>query len=251
MASGKSSSWFFFTSDMRFAIKTCTRKDFNCLLRILESYMAHCKEKTLLPKYLGLYTIILNGQHNTFVVMNNVFASYLDIHERYDLKGSTYGRRASKRERLKPHCVLKDLDFKANMKSRPLQVGDEVHHMIRNDAKWLAAVGLMDYSLLMGLHLKHAKEHEPIPEAQIKLCEDVHSRKAHQGVVYVETDEYVAFIGIIDILTNYSTKKRFETLFTGKMVCHDVSCQHPKIYGKRFAHFLLSNTSAGSVHLRG
>lgn len=36
-----------------------------------------------------------------FVVMNNVFATSLAIHHRFDLKGSTLGRHASQSERNK------------------------------------------------------------------------------------------------------------------------------------------------------
>ena len=43
--------------------------------------------------------------------MNNLLPSVIAIHEKYDLKGSTYKRKASKRERLKANPTYKDLDF--------------------------------------------------------------------------------------------------------------------------------------------
>ena len=46
--------------------------------------------------------------------MNNLLPLSVRLHEKYDLKGSSYKRRASKREKAK-HCpTLKDLDFLAN-----------------------------------------------------------------------------------------------------------------------------------------
>lgn len=43
--------------------------------------------------------------------MNNLLPSKLEFHEKYDLKGSTFKRKASQKERQKPLPTLKDLDF--------------------------------------------------------------------------------------------------------------------------------------------
>jgi len=43
--------------------------------------------------------------------MNNVLPSSVHLHEKYDLKGSTYKRQASRQERRKAKPTLKDLDF--------------------------------------------------------------------------------------------------------------------------------------------
>ena len=43
--------------------------------------------------------------------MNNLIPSHVQIHERYDLKGSTYKRRANSVERQKESPTWKDLDF--------------------------------------------------------------------------------------------------------------------------------------------
>lgn len=43
--------------------------------------------------------------------MNNLLPSTVQLHEKYDLKGSTYKRKASKHERAKNVPTLKDLDF--------------------------------------------------------------------------------------------------------------------------------------------
>ena len=43
--------------------------------------------------------------------MNNILPSDLPIHEKYDLKGSTYKRKASSQERSKSSPTFKDLDF--------------------------------------------------------------------------------------------------------------------------------------------
>ena len=48
--------------------------------------------------------------------MNNVLPSSVHLHEKYDLKGSTYKRQASRQELQKAKPTLKDLDF---MQSHP------------------------------------------------------------------------------------------------------------------------------------
>ena len=67
--------------------------------------------RTLLPKFYGLYCYQCGGKNIRFVVMNNLLPSSIKIHEKYDLKGSTYKRKASKHERAKKSPTLKDLDF--------------------------------------------------------------------------------------------------------------------------------------------
>lgn len=43
--------------------------------------------------------------------MNNLLPRSVKMHMKYDLKGSTYKRRASQKEREKPLPTFKDLDF--------------------------------------------------------------------------------------------------------------------------------------------
>lgn len=43
--------------------------------------------------------------------MNNLLPSSIKMHQKYDLKGSTYKRKANKHEQKKPSPTYKDLDF--------------------------------------------------------------------------------------------------------------------------------------------
>lgn len=67
--------------------------------------------RTLLPKFFGLYCVQSGGKNIRVVVMNNVLPRVVRMHLKYDLKGSTYKRRASKKEREKAWPTFKDLDF--------------------------------------------------------------------------------------------------------------------------------------------
>lgn len=87
--------------------------------------------------------------------MNNILPSDVPIHEKYDLKGSMYKRKASRQERAKSHPTYKDLDF---LEQHPdgLQLEerhyDNIISSIRRDCMVLESFGIMDYSLLLGIH---------------------------------------------------------------------------------------------------
>lgn len=87
--------------------------------------------------------------------MNNILPSDVPIHEKYDLKGSSYKRKASKEERAKAHPTFKDLDF---LEEHPNGLildeknYDNIIASIRRDCLILESFGIMDYSLLLGIH---------------------------------------------------------------------------------------------------
>lgn len=67
--------------------------------------------RTLLPKFFGLYCVQSGGKNIRVVVMNNILPRSVRMHLKFDLKGSTYKRRASKKECEKSKPTFKDLDF--------------------------------------------------------------------------------------------------------------------------------------------
>lgn len=71
--------------------------------------------RTLLPKFYGLYCVQSGGKNIRVVVMNNVLPRVVKMHLKFDLKGSTYKRRASKKEKEKSLPTYKDLDFMQDM----------------------------------------------------------------------------------------------------------------------------------------
>ena len=71
--------------------------------------------RTLLPKFYGLYCVQSGGKNIRVVVMNNVLPRVVKMHLKFDLKGSTYKRRASKKEKEKSIPTYQDLDFIQDM----------------------------------------------------------------------------------------------------------------------------------------
>lgn len=87
--------------------------------------------------------------------MGNVFPGNKDVHETYDLKGSTFGRVTTDEEIQKnPHAVLKDLNWVE--RDRKLGFGSIKKNLflsqLHKDVALLSKLNIMDYSLLIGIH---------------------------------------------------------------------------------------------------
>lgn len=101
-SSGKSGSFFYYSANGKFILKTISKLEFKEMLKILPGYFVHIRKypKTLLCRYYGLHKIIFKklkeaDQSTTeiyFVIMNNLFETDREIDVRYDLKGSLYKR---------------------------------------------------------------------------------------------------------------------------------------------------------------
>ena len=173
---GKSGSFFYFTRDFRYIIKTVTSAEESFLQKIAYKYYHHMQHNpsSLIARFYGLHKVKLAPEQRyiTVIVMDNIFhnTEHLAMNERYDLKGSWVGRRAIKgsRERNAYKGTLKDLD----LGNKKIWVGTEnkqiLIEQLREDAKFLASCDIMDYSMLLGVH-NHTKFGERLigqPEEQ-------------------------------------------------------------------------------------
>ena len=168
----KSGSFFFYSADYRFILKTCTKREAAFLMAALPHYHSHliAHRYTLLCRFFGLHRVHLPtglGKKVYFVVMGNVLPIDKSVHERYDLKGSTRGRITTEAERKDPHVVLKDLDW--IRAGRKLHLGADKKRrllmQIRKDCALLERLEVIDYSLLVGIHRasvsrQPSREHE-------------------------------------------------------------------------------------------
>lgn len=97
--------------------------------------------RTLLPKFYGLYCIQSGGINIRLVVMNNVLPRCVKMRYKYDLKGSTYKRRASRKEREKACPTYKDLDFQ-DMHEEGLYFDTETYNNLMKTLQRDCRVGL-------------------------------------------------------------------------------------------------------------
>ncbi|XP_078577445.1 phosphatidylinositol 4-phosphate 5-kinase type-1 alpha-like isoform X18 [Branchiostoma floridae x Branchiostoma japonicum] len=162
---GASGSLFYLTADDEFIVKTVQHKEADFLQKLLPGYYMNLNQnpRTLLPKFFGLYCYQSGGKNIRLVVMNNLLPSTIRMHLRYDLKGSTYKRKASKAERQKPNPCFKDLDFMEDHTEGILLDSDNYTAMMKTiarDCRVLESFKIMDYSLLLGIHNLDQAERE-------------------------------------------------------------------------------------------
>ena len=98
--------------------------------------------------------------------MKNLLPSALEMHHKFDLKGSTYKRKASRKERNKSHPTFKDLDFMDIYPDGILlqpELYNSLFDTIERDCRALESLKIMDYSFLMGIHnLDQAGTRKPL-----------------------------------------------------------------------------------------
>ncbi|KAI1476032.1 SAICAR synthase-like protein [Daldinia eschscholtzii] len=155
---GKSGSFFYFSRDYKYIIKTIHHGEHKFLRKILKDYYEHVTENpnTLLSQFYGLHRVKMPyGKKIHFVVMNNLFPPHRDIHTTFDLKGSTVGRDYREEELEKnPRATLKDLNWLR--RKRHLELGIQKKQLflqqLERDVRLLQKLKIMDYSLLIGIH---------------------------------------------------------------------------------------------------
>jgi hypothetical protein len=170
---GKSGAKFYQSSDMLYIIKTLTSEEVEQMHSLLKHYHPYVVErhgKTLLPQYIAMYRLTVDGMEHYMVVSRNVFSNHLKIHRKYDLKGSTVDREASDKEKGKELPTLKDNDFLRD--GGKIYIGDDAKEKLMDtltaDVGFLTKLHLMDYSLLLGVHdgEKAEQEEKEKPEIQ-------------------------------------------------------------------------------------
>lgn len=271
VSSGKSGSFFFYSVDGKYVLKTISKEEFIFLRKSLEKYYIHLKSNrnSLLPKFFSLNKIRFNNKalikelgydQVYFVVMNNIFSKNRIVHERYDLKGSTY-----KRETFHPGVLpeydiefknkeitlaMKDLDFLRRKKSLNVTGAqkDLILKTIEKDSVLFKELNIIDYSLLVGVHYKDrsqpVKQEEKL-EDEFDFGENIPEfggsvEEVPTSITYHSPDgNEIYFIGIIDILTSFSSfRKKCEYLIKRICIGKSISCIPPKDYAERFQEFL-------------
>ncbi|XP_018403677.1 PREDICTED: phosphatidylinositol 4-phosphate 5-kinase type-1 alpha-like isoform X6 [Cyphomyrmex costatus] len=174
---GASGSIFYLTDDDEFIIKTVQHKEGEFLQTLLPGYYMNLNQnpRTLLPKFFGLYCYRCNSKNVRLVAMNNLLPSFVKLHQKYDLKGSTYKRKASKTERSKSSPTYKDLDFIEHHPEGIFLEADTYGALVKTiqrDCRVLESFKIMDYSLLVGIHNLDQAAKEKAQEQRLSASAD-------------------------------------------------------------------------------
>ncbi|XP_053993925.1 phosphatidylinositol 4-phosphate 5-kinase type-1 alpha-like isoform X11 [Hylaeus volcanicus] len=174
---GASGSIFYLTDDDEFIIKTVQHKEGEFLQTLLPGYYMNLNQnpRTLLPKFFGLYCYRCNSKNVRLIAMNNLLPSSVKLHQKYDLKGSTYKRKASKTERSKSSPTYKDLDFMEHHAEGIFLEADTYSALVKTiqrDCRVLESFKIMDYSLLVGIHNLDQAAREKAQEQRLSASAD-------------------------------------------------------------------------------
>jgi 1-phosphatidylinositol-4-phosphate 5-kinase len=220
-----------------------------------------------------MFTYQANQKNIRLVVMNNLLPSGVKMHLKFDLKGSTYKRKASKHEKDKKSPTYKDLDYLELLPEGLLLEPETYTALIstmRRDCRVLESFKIMDYSLLLGIHnldraAREREEEEKSANSNLEKQRSFQQKAklvAHSSAMESiqatsdpvdiphelqggmparnhKGERILIFVGIIDILQSYRLSKKLEHTF--KAIIHDgdtVSVHRPDFYAKRFMNFM-------------
>ncbi|XP_076328057.1 phosphatidylinositol 5-phosphate 4-kinase type-2 alpha-like isoform X1 [Tachypleus tridentatus] len=167
-----------------FIIEILTSELAELLQLFLKQYHPYIVEqhgKTLLPQFVGMYRLTVEGAETYLAVMRNIFSSSLKIHYKYDLqsKHSTF---------LKDSDILKD--------GKIIHIGPEAKERFLEslgaDIEFLKKNNVTEYSLCLGIH--DCKKSEAEVGEQEKMEAD--GNEVENGALPTDDDEDSAGSGL-------------------------------------------------------
>jgi Ca2+-binding EF-hand superfamily protein len=293
VSEGKSGSFFYFTTDGRYMIKTLRPEEKTTLSEILPDYYYHMMRNpdSMLTRFLGMHELHKREGDKKetkyyFVVMQSVFVTKREIHSQFDLKGSWIKRCTDPEKRVGQ--TLKDLDFCApevddswagkfgvpfsktaeavaliEKPQRKIELGEERARLFtaqcKKDTAFLARHHIIDYSLLLGINqpagasvvgqgnpmAKSTKARSATFQGESENIEGAPFFQKDQGGMRSENGQDTYFVGIIDILIQFGSKKRIEhkwkSVRTPGKNSHGefgISVVPPDHYADRFCSFM-------------
>jgi hypothetical protein len=168
---GKSNVFFAKSMDDRYVIKQLTKSEKQSVLEYAPEYFKYVSAsvgeggKSCLAKIVGIYQVQIeypNGRASSFgkdglmdfIIMENLFHA-CEVQSIYDLKGSERDRYANETEpRNGGPTVLLDDNLRELIRTSPTLVSPAafltLQQSLCDDTNFLASLGVMDYSLLVG-----------------------------------------------------------------------------------------------------
>lgn len=161
-----------------YIIKTLRDHEAKLLLQTLPGlFLRYSHSSSLMTRYVGLYSVnirsIFSSEIHCVVMLNNL-PSIVDIHELYDLKGSSIGRHSSVDLPVKRLKALKDRDLEV-FYPFGIRLPHEIYRRLRitleSDIFELRKMMITDFSLMLGIY---------------HLDEQFHNKQSDEGAVKVQ-----------------------------------------------------------------
>jgi len=230
---GRGNAFFYFTADKKYILKTIKSEELKLLKSLLPSYLKRvCYEKSLISRILGVFTIRINKSCPFHVVLMENILSECQTPLTFDLKGSTVDRQSCNKMfdsmiGMPRTMVYKDIDFRLNVRGLDINSLEETLEILAGDTLILQEQGIMDYSLLVGVEFYASA----VPQSN--------SNKYR----FLSSGNYkiACYIGLIDYLQAYNSKKRLEHTFKRFKKGHnseEISSVPPVPYRDRFLNFV-------------
>jgi hypothetical protein len=181
---GRSGSFFYFTENKRYIIKSITKAELSILKKLIPIYYQHSKDNPspVLSRIVGVHSVRrIEDKKEYLMVMTNAFPPRANLEERYDIKGSWIKRSVGRRKRqqqnvLKMDCGIifiyfyllivlhprfdTDVEHRSRSKGYTIQ-SFKARYRFKNKhwilvlfiniiLEMLESLNIMDYSLLVG-----------------------------------------------------------------------------------------------------
>lgn len=155
---GRSGSFFYFTADKKYILKTITCTEMRVLKTLFKSYFDRAySQSSLIARIYGMFKFKLKGASTLYIILMENVLSECTNPVIFDLKGSSFDREKFEEsfesiEVMPRNTVMKDLDFFKTIKTLSLEEhSKEIFEAIEKDTFMLQNFGIMDYSLLVGI----------------------------------------------------------------------------------------------------
>uniref|UniRef100_A0A3B4YLR0 Phosphatidylinositol-4-phosphate 5-kinase like 1 n=1 Tax=Seriola lalandi dorsalis TaxID=1841481 RepID=A0A3B4YLR0_SERLL len=253
ISNSKSKADFFLTNDKRFFLKTQNKREIKFLLSNLKIYMEHLKKY---PHSLLNLVCSSCPLQKYFIVMQSVFYPDDRINARYDIKGCEVSRWTEPSpEGSQIIVVLKDLNFEGQYITLGKEQRPWLLRQVEIDTHFLRRLNVLDYSLLLAHQpLQNDERHQSLsfhagPGNDATELSDFRAQNRRllpnlkNPLHIIDGPEQRYFIGIIDIFTVYSFKKRLEHLW--KRLRHpgrSFSTVSPQTYCLRLCQWVQDHT---------
>ena len=244
LSEGKSGSFFFFTYDKKFIIKTISERELKTFVNsFLNQYYEFISENnhTLLVRTYGVYTLCYGLSRVNVILMENVTPIHPNkILWKFDLKGSLKGRKTKNINFDNRRVTLKDRDF-LDLKALKSDFDINFEHsslpmifeMFSYDTKLLRNNKLMDYSFFL-----------TVCKNEDNYNEDNIIANNYKRCYLSDNKKYLYFISIIDYLTIFDRMKSFEHSVKSILDYKNrktISAVNPLTYEERFTKFIMYN----------